>query len=251
MKNTKYLIRYNGIGSYDEWAKAVIKSGYTLSIKQLQAILDVSDTWIRNTLLAEENRIHRVVFDDKYVQKGMEKGQFKDRSTLYMSLYDVGGYIANNGSFSAQTELIDLYSYLYNANKKKAREALKLYEDEFIDGEFGNNKGTIPQRVLEYINKEFIINFKPRNLRVTKRTEVPWVKVEPFNIFETKYYFPKKNGNRELIYRNAFLRGDIKVNLGSRKTILIESDQDISKMKMPFLIKLNQSIIIYDSKGKQ
>jgi len=248
MKNSKYLIQYKGKGSYDEWAKAVIKSGYNLSIKQLQAILDVSDTWIRNTLLVEDNHIHRIIFDDKYVQEGQKTGLFKDRSTLYMSLYDIGGYIATKGVFSAQTELIDLYSYLYNANKNKAREALKLYQNEFVDGEFGNNKGTIPQKVLDYINKEFIINFKPKNLRITRRTEVPWVNVKPVNIFEYEYYFPKKNGNRELIYRNAFLRGDIKVNLGSRKTILIKNNKDISKMKMPFLIKLNQSIIIYDHK---
>lgn len=248
MKYSKYLIKYNGNGSYDEWAKAVIKSGYTLSIKDLELILEVSDTWIRNTLLAEENHIHRVIFDDKYVQERIEKGQFKDKSTLYMSLYDVGGYIANKGKFSAQTELIDLYSYLYNANKTKAREALKLYQNEFIDGEFGNNKGTIPQRVLEYINKEFIINFKPKNLRVTKRTDVPWVDVKPFNIFETDYYFPKKNGNRELIYREAFLRGDIKVNLGSRKTILIRNKHNTEKMKMPFLIELNKKIIVLNNK---
>lgn len=248
MKNSKYLIKYKGNGSYDEWVKALIQSGYTLSIKDLEAILDVSDTWIRNTLLKEENRIHRVLLDDKYVQEGVKKGLFKDRSTLYMSLYDVGGYIATKGSFMAQTELIDLYSYLYNANKKKAREALKLYENEFVEGEFGNNKGTIPQRVLEYINKEYIINFKPRNLRATKRTEVPWVDVEPFNIFETNYYFPKKNGNRELIYRNAFLRGDIKVNLGARKTILIKNDKNIEKMKMPFLIPYNKTIRVIRGK---
>ena len=148
--------------------------------------------------------------------------------------------------FRRQTELVDLYSYLSLANKKKADAALKTYKEIIRTSNIGYNPGIIPDAVLLYINKEYHINFEPKNLSCVKRTKVPWTDVEPFNIFEKDYYFPDITTTAELVYRDAFMSGDVKVSIGNKKTVFVKSNTDISRMAMPFLIPYNKKIIIQD-----
>ena len=157
---------------------------------------------------------------------------------------DLIQWIMQIGQFRRQTELVDLYSYLSLANKKKADTALKMYKDIIKSSNIGYNPGIVPEAVLIYINKEYYTNFEPKNLSCVKRTEVPWKEVEPFNIFERNHYFPRYAATAELLYRDAFMNGDTKVSIGNKKTILVSSGSNASKMKMPFLIPYDKKIII-------
>ena len=243
MKFQKNLIEYGSVGDYQEWAKAVYNSGFNYSINDISEILDVSTNWIRTVLLMPENKVHYVVYNNSFIKKLIEEGKTTSRCNLYLNLNSVGDYIKNKGKFEVQTEIIDLYSYLYNVNKNKARIALKMYQDLFIKGDFGTNKGTIPYKVLDYINENYYSTIKRRSLSFTKRSEVMWKEIKPFNIFEHGFYLPKDK-TRETVYRQAFLKGDIKVTLGARKTIFIKNNKNIEKMKMPMLIPYGETIIV-------
>ncbi len=139
--------------------------------------------------------------------------------------------------------MVDLYSYLYIANRKKADEALKMYRKIIKESNIGYNPGIIPEAVLQYINRNYFVNFEPRNLSCIKRTEVSWIDVEPFNFLERNYYFPDER-SPELTYRDAFMNGDTKVSIGNKKTILVRNKVDLSRMKMPWLIQYNKKIMV-------
>ena len=211
--------------------------GFNCSIETVMEILSVSLSWVKHTLLQE---IPYVTYSYKYLyQKG-----FKSRVTTYIDMDDLIKWIMQAGQFRRQTELVDLYSYLSLANKKKADTALKMYKDIIKSSNIGYNPGIVPEAVLIYINKEYYTNFEPKNLSCVKRTEVPWKEVEPFNIFERNYYYPRVATTAELIYRDAFMNGDIKVSIGNKKTIFVSAGTNTSKMKMPFLIPYDKKIII-------
>lgn len=201
----------------------------------------MSLSWVKHTLLRE---IPYVTYSYKYLyQKG-----FKSRVTTYIDMQDLIKWIMQVSRFRRQTELVDLYSYLSLANKKKADTALKTYKEIIRTSNIGYNPGIIPDAVLLYINKEYHTNFEPKNLSCVKRTKVAWVDVEPFNLFESDYYFPDVATTAELVYRDAFMRGDIKVSIGNKKTVFVKSNTDVSRMKMPFLIPYNKKIIVQDRK---
>ncbi len=237
MNETSKKIVYSGdkVGYY-KWADAIWMKGFDFCITDVMEILSVSLSWVKHTLLKE---ILYVNYSAKYLcQKGI-----KTRVTTYIRYEDLVEWIEQVAMFRRQTELIDLYSYLSLANRKKADEAYKMCKNIIKESNIGYNPGIIPERVLQYINDAYFINFAPKNLSCVKRSEVPWVNVEPFNIFEKQRYFSEEY-TAELIYRNAFMNGDIKVSIGNKKTILIRTKNNIDKMKMPFLIPYNKRIIV-------
>jgi len=242
MNETSKKIIYNGSNSnYYAWAEAMYNRGFNCSIETVMEILSVSLSWVKHTLLQE---IPYVTYSYKYLyQKG-----FKSRVTTYIDMQDLIKWIMQVSRFRRQTELVDLYSYLSLANKKKADAALKTYKEIIRTSNIGYNPGIIPDAVLLYINKEYHINFEPKNLSCVKRTKVPWADVEPFNLFERDYYFPDVATTAELVYRDAFMSGDIKVSIGNKKTIFVKSGTDTSRMKMPYLIPYNRKIIVQDRK---
>lgn len=242
MTETSKKIIYSGNkADYYEWANAMYNRGFNYCISDVISNLSVSLSWVKHTLLQE---IPYVTYSYKYLyQKG-----FKTRVTTYIDIEDLIQWIMQVAQFRRQTELVDLYSYLSLANKKKADIALKMYKDIIKSSNIGYNPGIIPDAVLLYINKEYYTNFEPKNLSCVKRTEVPWKEVEPFNIFERNYYFPNVATTAELVYRDAFMRGDIKVSIGNKKTIFVSSSIETKKMKMPFLIPFDKKILIHDRK---
>ena len=242
MNETSKKIIYHGSSSnYYAWAEVMFNRGFNCSIETVMEILSVSLSWVKHTLLRE---IPYVTYSYKYLyQKG-----FKSRVTTYIDMEDLIKWIMQVSQFRRQTELVDLYSYLSLANKKKADAALKTYKEIIRTSNIGYNPGIIPDAVLLYINKEYYINFEPKNLSCVKRTKVPWTDVESFDIFERDYYFPDIATTAELVYRDAFMRGDIKVSIGNKKTIFVKSNADISRMAMPFLIPYNKKIIVQDRK---
>ena len=238
---SKKIIYTGSNSNYYAWAEAMFNRGFNCSIEIVMEILSVSLSWVKHTLLQE---IPYVTYSYKYLyQKG-----FKSRVTTYIDMKDLIKWIMQIGQFRRQTELVDLYSYLSLANKKKADIALKAYKELIKSSFIGYNPGIIPDAVLLYINKEYYTNYEPKNLSCVKRAKVSWVDVEPFNIFERDYYFPNIASTAELVYRDAFMRGDIKVSIGNKKTIFVKSGTDTSRMKMPFLIPYNKKIIVQDRK---
>lgn len=242
MTETSKKIIYSGDrNNYYKWADAMFNRGFDCSIETVMDILNVSLSWVKHTLLKE---IPYVTYSYKYLyQKG-----FKSRVTTYIDMEDLIKWTMQVSRFRRQTELVDLYSYLSLANKKKADIALKMYKDVIKSSNIGYNPGIIPEAVLQYINSEYYTNFESKNLSCIKRSDVAWKEVEPFNVFERNYYFPDIATTAELVYRDAFMNGDVKVSIGNKKTILVSSDIDVSKMKMPFLIPFNKKIIVQDRK---
>ena len=237
MNETSKKIVFNGKRTdYYKWADAMWNKGFNYCISDAIQDLSVSLSWAKHTLLKE---ILYVNYSAKYLyQKGI-----KMRVTTYIRYEDLVQWIEQVADFKRQTELIDLYSYLSLANRKKSENALKMYKTIIKESNIGYNPGIIPERVLQYINDVYFINFKPKNLSCVKRSEVEWKKVEPFCLFEYEYYFPEEY-TAELIYRDAFMNGDTKINIGNKKTIFVRSNVKTEKMKMPFLIPYNKKIII-------
>ena len=240
MREFSKKIVYSGDPSnYKAWADTMWARGFNTSQEEVMNLLSVSRNWVVFTLL---NEIPYVTYSYKYLyQKGV-----KSRVTTYIDMEDLIQWIMQVGQFRRQTELVDLYSYLSLANKKKADTALKMYKDIIKSSNIGYNPGIIPDAVLLYINKEYYTNFEPKNLSCVKRTEVPWKEVKPFNIFEKNYCFPRYAATAELLYRDTFMNGDIKVSIGNKKTIFVSAGTNNSKMKIPFLIPYNKKIIIQD-----
>ncbi len=237
-ETSKKIIYIGNNADYYKWADTMYNRGFNYCISDLMSDLDVSLSFVKHTLLKE---INYVTYSYKYLfQKG-----FKSRVTTYINRADLAKWIKQVGDFRRQTELVDLYSYLYLANKKKADEALKMYKQIVKESNIGYNPGIVPERVLQYINRVYFINFKPKNLSCVKRRseDVPWVDVEAFDVFETGFYLPGKITD-ELLYRYAFMSGDIKVSIGNKKTLFVGSNSKPEKMKMPFLIPYNKKIII-------
>ena len=223
--------------NYYKWADAMFNRGFNCSTETVMDILNVSLSWVKHTLLKE---IPYLTYSYKYLyQKG-----FKSRVTTYIDMEDLIKWIMQVSQFRRQTELVDIYSYLSLASKKKADIALKMYKDIIKSSNIGYNPGIIPEAVLQYINREYYTNFEPKNLSSIKRTDVTWKDVEPFNVFERNYYFPDIASTAELVYRDAFMNGDTKVSIGNKKTIFVSSGVDTKKMKMPYLIPYNKKILI-------
>ena len=238
-ETSKKIIYIGDRTNYYKWADAMFNRGFDCSIETVMELLNVSLSWIKHTLLKE---IPYVTYSYKYLyQKGI-----KSRVTTYIDMEDLIKWIMQVSQFRRQTELIDLYSYLSLANRKKADIALKMYKDIIKSSNIGYNPGIVPEAVLQYINREYYTNFDPKNLSCIKRTDVALKNVEPLNIFERNYYFPDVATTAELVYRDAFMNGDTKVSIGNKKTIFVSSGVDTKKMKMPFLIPFNKRIIVYN-----
>lgn len=59
-----------------------------------------------------------------------------------------------------------------------------------------------------------------QNISCIKRKNVSRQQINPFNTFEYKYYFIE-NGTTELIHRNTFMNGDVKITIGNKMTIFV------------------------------
>lgn len=226
---------------YYEWANKLWDSGYTMSIKELSNKIGMSESQIRINLLKE---IRHVNYSNKFIYKKTGKTECLTR----VSWEEVKEYFIETSTFEVQTEIIDLYSYLCT-DKKRADQILALYKKATKDGFY--NKGTIPLSVLQEIDKYYITNLKLENLSpvrsLTKdvggRVSVPWQPVKKFDFFENPNLYSIQ-GTKELAYREAFLRGDIKIKHSHKKVWFVKNNKDISKYKMPFLIPYDKKIVI-------
>ncbi len=240
MNETSKKVVFSGNkADYYKWADAMWARGFDFCITDVMDILSVSLSWVKHTLLKE---ILYVNYSAKYLY---QKGK-KTRVTTYIRYEDLVQWIEQVAEFKRQTELVDLYSYLSLANKKIAENAYKMYREIINDSNIGYNPGIIPIKVLQYINDAYFTNFEPKNLSCMKRKDVAWKDVEPFDFFTENYYFPEEY-TAELIYRDAFMKGDTKVTIGNKKTILVRNPVKTNKMKMPFLIPYNKKIIVKDN----
>jgi len=237
-ETSKRIVFHGDPANYNKWANEMFRRGFNFPVSQVMKTLNVSLSWVNHTLLHE---IMYVTYSAKFVyQKGITS-----RERTYIDYADLVQWLQQVGQFRRQTELVDLYSYLYIANRKKADEALKMYRKIIKESNIGYNPGIIPEAVLQYINKNYFVNFEPKNLSCIKRTEVGFLDVESFNFLECDYYFPDER-SPELTYRDAFMKGDTKITIGNKKTIFVRNGVRTDKMKMPFLIPFNKRIIVYN-----
>ena len=136
-----------------------------------------------------------------------------------------------------------------NSNLKQALGSIDAYKGN-LRVQKGESRPIIPNKILEYINDNLLAYGLEQNRYCDKRSDVPWVAIEPFDIFEKERYLynakdaEHKHTSRETIYRRAFLNGDIRIKLSEQITIFVKMDQHIKKKKMPFLIPYNKPIRI-------
>lgn len=234
----KHQLVYNGTKEkYNKWANTLWDRGLNCTIGEVAELLHVSEKWVNLNILED---IPYVIYTKNFIHE-----KKAGTATKRICRDDVVDWIMKFGKFECQTEVIDLYSYLANKDKKKANKCYKLYKEKFEQlGDF-YNKGTIPENVFCVIRKEFNLHSDiSKNIKVTDRAKYKWVKTQPINIFEYEYYFANEEGSAELYYRNALLNGDIKVTLGKGRVLFVKSDYKIDKMKMPFVVKKNAKCIV-------
>ena len=261
-------------------ANARYKQGYNTSLKDLSDFLNVSDRWLMTNIVSHINYTVYALCKTDYI-KWHKEGK---TNGTYVNLDDVNNFIIKKVLekeyfFESQTEIIDLYSYLEGkpTNKKKV---LELYNKYFDIDKIGF--GRLPKEVIRFIDENYykgkLDNINPKNkykkdedgitiLSGRNSFDYPWIKVEPVNIFNDKYYlyFPKKDliindlkgvtrliSSGEHIHRFAFIHGHIRLVLGknknnkSNKVIYIgKKQEDYLKYKIPYTIKRNQSMSRY------
>ena len=86
----------------------------------------------------------------RYSYKYLYQKRVKSHVTTYIDMEDLIQWIMQVGQFRRQTELVDLYSYLSLANKKKADTAWKMYKDIIKSSNIGYNPEIVPEAVLIY-----------------------------------------------------------------------------------------------------
>lgn len=229
-------LEYRGKNSeYEKWANALWDSGFNTTPKEVCDMLRVSLSWFNHVLLKE---INYVVYSEKFVYL---KTKNKTKSKTFVRMSDIYEWIAKVGVFELQTEVVDLYSYL--GKDKLAKEALKVYKNDFGKNKGFYNQGTLPRNTLKFLEDHYYSygTAKLKNLSPIKRREVPFVTIPGFDISNKDIYFPKESGVLETVYRDAFLRGDIRIKIGV-KTIFVRNNTDIDNFKIPFIIPYNSTI---------
>lgn len=247
LDETKASLTYTYCGNhndprYYDWANKLWDAGYNMSIKELSSKIGMSESQIRINLLKE---IRHVNFSNKFIYKKTGKTE----SLTRVNWDEVKDYFISSSIFEVQTEIIDLYSYLCT-NKKKADEILALYKKVTKDNFY--NTGIIPISILQEIDKNYVTNLKLENLTPVKslkkeisgRSSVPWQPIEKFDFFDSSNLYSME-GTREIAYREAFLRGDIKIKYSHKKVWFVKNNKDVSKYKMPFLIPYGKSIVMH------
>lgn len=248
--------------------------GYNTSLAWLGEYLDVSQRWLKDNILKYVNfTVYSLSGSDykRWAKEGRNNGTFVDLEEI--SDFIIKKSIEGEYFFEAQTEVIDLYSYL-EGRASKRNEALKIYKDNYSI--FNTGYGRLPRKLIEYIDKNYL---KGKLENVSVRTlyrkdeygerymsdgrnsgRYPWVKTEAVNIFSRNVflYFPKRDleidGSTvkagEHIHRYAFMHGDIRLCMGKsadgkqgNKVIYIGKRNDPAKdYKIPYTIPYGKSI---------
>ena len=260
-------------------AKARYMQGYTVSLSWLSEYLDVSDRWLKDNILKQINYTVYSLSGSEY-QKWSKQG---GSNGTYVNLDEVNDFILKKSIegeyfFEAQTEVIDLYSYLEGSVKLR-KEAFEIYKQNFSI--YTTGYGRLPKKFIEFVSKNYL---KGRLENVSVRTlyrkdeygeryisdgrnsgKYPWVRIKPINIFSenVRLYFPKRDlgivdesGKTliikagEHIHRYAFMHGDIRLCMGKsadgkhgNKVIYIGKRNEPAKdYKIPYTIPYGKSI---------
>ena len=263
-------------------AQARYMQGYTVSLSWLSEYLDVSDRWLKDNILKQINYTVYSLSGSEY-QKWSKQG---GSNGTYVNLDEVNDFILKKSIegmyfFEAQTEVIDLCSYLEGSVKLR-KEAFEIYKQNFSI--YTTGYGRLPKKFIEFVSKNYL---KGRLENVSVRTlyrkdeygeryisdgrnsgKYPWVRIKPINIFSdnVELYFPKcdfkttdeagksiivKAG--EHIHRYAFMHGSIRLTLGrssdgkhGNKVIYIRKRNDpVREYKIPYTIPYGKSMSRY------
>lgn len=208
--------------------------GYNYSIDSVCKRLGVSKSFVAHTLLKE---ISSVVYHNKFIWS-----QNRGTCLTYVRKDELSDWIKKNAIFEVQTEIVDL-SYFLSPYKDVYREAYNLYQKELSSNLRGFRRGILPPKVIALINDRLEIYGVEQNYPCDKRSRVPFKQIKGFDILEKKIYNAKDSvESRETIYRNAFLKGDIRVKISPQITIFVETKE--KQMKMPYLIPYGKTIYV-------
>ncbi len=112
-ETSKRIVFHGDSANYNKWANEMFRRGSNFPVTQVMKTLNVSLSWVNHTLLHE---IMYVTYSAKFVyQRGITS-----RERTYIDYADLVQWLEQVGQFRRQTELVDLYSYLYITNRKKA-----------------------------------------------------------------------------------------------------------------------------------
>ncbi|MGN1406600.1 MAG: hypothetical protein ACI4WM_10010 [Erysipelotrichaceae bacterium] len=255
-------------------AYARYKQGYTVSLSWLCEYLDVSSRWLKDNILKHVNYTVYSLSGSDYIRwskEGRGNGTFVDLEEI--NDFIIRKCIEGEYFFEAQTEVIDLYSYL-EGKASKRNKALKIYNESFSI--YNTGYGRLPKKLIEYIDNNYL---KGKLENVSVRTlyrkdeygeryiadgrnsgRYPWIKVNPVNIFDKNIflYFPKRDliidnvtvKAGEHIHRYAFMHGAVRLCMGKsadgkqgNKVIYIGKKQDpAAYFKIPYTIPYGKSI---------
>ena len=236
MTRLRYINRQT---SYKDWQQAMWNNGFDFSLTMTCEYLFCSKRWFQKEI---QPHLNYVVYDSRFIY---EKIGASKVCLTYFRKQDIADWIMQNAKFEAQTEIIDLYSYLANANKSKALKILNRYKEIFANKFCHYKKGTLPPVILKKIREDFNISSALyKNLSCTNRRKYSFKSVEPFNIFEHCVFTPNEHQTLEMSYRVIFNRGDIKVTIGRKHVLFVQNEKDISNFKMPFRIQKDAKIIV-------
>lgn len=137
---------------------------------------------------------------------------------------DLRRWLINKATFTRQTRRIDLYAYMkryHVTNPKRMLGMLPPTPDK--------KDRLSAKRLAEH--SEIILS-------ETKRSAIQPIEVEPFDFFDKKLIFPKeyyhteedrrndKKASSEICYRDMYLAGAIKIQLGLQKTMFYIPEED-------------------------
>ena len=222
-------IEFNSdISKYNEWADALYKTGYRTPLKKMIATLGVSRNWMYDHILSN------------YPYVRYEYAYTKAKSMpydIYINGADVADHIMKNAEFSYKSKVIDVMDILNTSPKlkKKVEPVIKKCNRKRNDFQ----KGIIHNEILNTIND--LYGCKLYNLNYRDRSLYPWHKIEPFDIFKGGRIIVPKDKTSELYYREAVLRGYIKIAIGTRKILYYDPEY---KCEMPLAIRYGNMIHI-------
>ena len=222
---------------YDEWADALFNAGFSYSMSDLLKDLNVSRNWVNNELYPYVDTVkytRRYIFEKFFNPHNIPRID----SQIYFNKNQINDFIKNNSTYSVQTRLVNAADYL-NISEKELNYYMESFAIEYYsdpdDKDFCFKMNIPIADFKDWLNENYKLDLL--KLDYTHRTLYETKKIDPIDFYSHKYKRVIANKhhyyNQELLYRDMFGSGAIKVSLGTKKTFFlverIEPDENGEK----------------------
>lgn len=215
-------IKYEKTGdqTYFQWAEMMYDSGFTLSFGEIQTRLNVSRNWMNEFL---QKSVHHVHFSASFKRDK----KIDSPSMLFFHEQELRDWLKSVSTFSRQTRVIDLEKY---------KSFSVIRDAERVAGKTCGKKkgrfvyGYIDPEILEILGISFV------NVNERRRSDYAATRVDPFDFWDSTMSHPSKYSSTELLYREAFRYGLVKISMLG-KTIFVplpEEDPFLAKERLGF-----------------